>query len=155
MIVGGIRDPFIIRKLDAWLLGVRQRIEEAVAQVFNNTLSKSQYHLVFHVYGRDAVMGKLEPNCGTLPNEVGLVLEATAPSQEMATKIAMLSRQPLLHHPVAEWRGSITTFACLHNPAHVDRGPVYRFNFNHVALPHTREEMFRTKFIDIGGPKAS
>jgi hypothetical protein len=155
MIVGGIRDPFIIRKLDAWLLGVRQRIEEAVAQVFNNTLSKSQYHLVFHLYGRDAVMGKLEPNCGTLPNEVGLVIEATAPSQEMATKIAMLSRQPLLHHPVAEWKGSITTFACLHNPAHVDRGPVYRFNFNHVALPHTREEMFRTKFIDIGGSKPS
>ena len=155
MIIGGIRDPFIIRRLDGWLAGVRQRIEEAVVQVLGNTLSKSQYRLIFHIYGRDAVMGNLEPNRATIANEVGLVLEATAPTQEMATKIAMLSRQPLLHHPVPEWKGSITTFACLHNPAHVDRGPVYRFNFNHVALPHTREEMFRTKFVDIGGSRAS
>src|SRR6266436_2321579 len=33
IVVGGIRDPFIIRKLDAWLAGVRERIEEAIAQV--------------------------------------------------------------------------------------------------------------------------
>jgi hypothetical protein len=155
IVIGGIRDPFIIRRLDSWLAEVRQRIEEAVAEVLGNTLSRSQYQLIFHIYGRDAVMGNLEPNRATIANEVGLVLEATAPTQEMATKIAMLSRQPLLHHPVPEWKGSITTFACLHNPAHVDRGPVYRFNFNHVALPHTREEMFRTKFVDIGGSKAS
>jgi hypothetical protein len=155
IVIGGIRDPFIIRALDSWLAGVRQRIEEGIAQVFGSTLSKSQYHLVFHIYGRDAVMGKLEPKRTTIANEVGLVLEATAPTQEMATKIAMLSRQPLLHHPVPEWKGSVTTFACLHNPAHIDRGPVYRFNFNHVALPHTREEMFRTKFIDLGGSKPS
>jgi Acyclic terpene utilisation family protein AtuA len=152
MIVGGIRDRFVIQHLDSWLAGVRERIETAVAKVFGDKLSKSQYHLTFHVYGRDGVMGKLEPDRSSIPKEIGLVLEATAPTQEIATTIAILSRQPLLHHPVPEWKGAITTFACLHNPAHIDRGPVYRFNFHHVALPHTQEEMFRAKFIDIGVP---
>ena len=97
-------------------------------------------------------MGRLEPDQKSVPKEIGLVLEATAPTQEIATTIALLSRQPLLHHPVPEWKGAITTFACLHNPAHIDRGPVYRFNFHHIALPHNREEMFRTEFINIGNP---
>jgi hypothetical protein len=155
VIIGGIRDPFIIQSLDAWLAGVRQKIEAAVAQVFGSKLSKNQYHLNFHIYGRNAVMGTLEPNRGTIANEVGVVLEATAPTQDMASKIAVLSRQPLLHHPVPEWKGAITTFACLHNPAHINRGPVYRFSFNHVAMPRSREEMFRTEFTDIGGSKPS
>jgi hypothetical protein len=150
VIIGGIRDPFIIRKLDAWLAGVRQKIGASVSQVFGSGLPKNRYHINFHVYGRDAVMGSLEPNRGLIPNEVGLVIEATAPTQEMATKIAILCRQPLLHHNVEEWKGAITTFACLHNPAHIERGPVYRFSFNHVALPHDQEEMFRTKFVHIG-----
>lgn len=150
LIVGGIRDRFVIEHLDSWLAGVRERIDTGVARVFGNTLSKHQYHLTFHVYGRDAVMGKLEPDRSTNPKEIGLVLEATAPTQEIATTIAQLSRQPLLHHPVPEWKGAITTFACLHNPAHIDRGATYRFSFNHVAIPHSQEEMYRTKFMDLG-----
>jgi hypothetical protein len=152
IIVGGIRDAVLIRQLDSWLVGVREKIENGIVKIFGNKLSKDQYHLVFHLYGRDAVMGSLEPDRESVPKEIGLVLEATAPTQEIATTIALLSRQPLLHHPVPEWKGSITTFACLHNPAHIDRGAVYRFNFHHVALPHSQEEMFRTEFIDIGNP---
>ena len=152
LIVGGIRDAFVIKHLDSWLAGVRERIESGVTKIFGDTLSKDRYHLTFHIYGRDAVMGKMEPDRLSIPKEIGLVLEATAPTQEIATTIALLSRQPLLHHPVPEWKGAITTFACLHNPAHIDRGPVYRFNFHHVALPHNKEEMFRMKFVSIGNP---
>jgi len=100
-------------------------------------------------------MGPLEPDPKHLPHEVGVVLEATAPTQEMAHKLAQLSRQPLLHYPIKEWAGSITAFACLHNPAVIDRGPVYRFNLNHVAVPSTPLEMFRTHFNDLCGSEKS
>jgi hypothetical protein len=152
IMVGGIRDAFIIKDLDDWLAGVRERIEAGIAKVFGESLSKDKYHVAFHIYGRDAVMGKLEPDRKSIPKEIGLVFEATAPTQEIASTIAQLSRQPLLHHPVPQWKGAITTFAFLHNPAHIDRGAVYRFTFHHVALPHTQEEMFRTKFVTIGNP---
>lgn len=151
VIIGGIRDPFIIRQLDHWLAEVRQAIDASVARLFGNQISPNDYSVVFHVYGRNAVMGSLEPNKDVLPHEVGLVLEATAPTQQLATKIAELSRQPLLHHPIPEWKGSITGFACLHNPAHLERGPVYRFNLNHVAVPRTKQEMFRTEMITLDG----
>lgn len=148
IIVGGVRAPFIIRQLDDWLSGIRKYIAGTAKRLLG--LEADEYSITFHIYGRDAVMGSLEPIKGTLPHEVGIVLEATAASQTLATKLAEMSRQPLLHAPIPEWKGAITGFACLHNPAHIDRGPVYRFNMNHVALPGTYEEMFRAHFVDIG-----
>ena len=155
IIVGGIRDPYIIRQLDTWLGSVRAYIHESVAGVLGDKADKSLYSINFHAYGINAVMGALEPNWKNLPHEVGIVLEATAPTQDLAHKLAELSRQPLLHYPIDEWVGSITAFACLHNPAVIDRGPVYRFNLNHVAVPSTPVEMFRTHFMDLGGSSTS
>ncbi len=150
IMIGGIRDPFLLRQLDSWLAHVRAYIEKTIENVLGSQLTKEDYHLVFHVYGRDGVMGSLEPEREVIPKEVGIVLEATAATQQLATNIAQLSRQPLLHYPIAEWHGSTTSFAYLHSPAHIERGAVYRFNLQHVVLPHSPLELFRTHFVEIG-----
>ena len=150
VMIGGIRDPYILRRLDTWLEEVRTRIEESVASLLG--LSRESYQIAIHRYGRDAVMDDVEPSREQLPTEVGIVFEALADSQTVASKIAQLARQPLLHHPVPEWSGSITTIAYLHNPPHIDRGPVYRFTLNHVALPTTHEELFRMELVEVGAP---
>jgi hypothetical protein len=150
IIIGGIRDPFLLRQLDSWLAKVRAYIEETIARVLDDRVTRDDYQIMFHVYGRDGVMGSLEPDRTEVPKEVGIVFEVTAPTQQLATTIAELSRQPLLHYPIAEWSGATTSFACLHNPAHVERGAVYQFNVNHVVLPRSPQEMFRTKFVEIG-----
>jgi hypothetical protein len=148
IMIGGIRDPYIIKRLDQWLAEIRSSIFAATARVLG--LREEDWTLVFHVYGRNAVMGSREPDLASVPHEVGIVVEATAATQELATKAIQLARQPFLHHGVPEWMGAITGFACLHNPAHIDRGPVYRFNLNHVAVPHAKTEMFRTEFVELG-----
>ncbi|SMF56728.1 Protein of unknown function [Xaviernesmea oryzae] len=149
IMIGGIRDPYIIRQLDDWLAAVRARIGKSVADILGNQVGPDQYRVDIHVYGRNAVMGQQEPLRNILPHEVGLVLEATAPDQKLATKIAELSRQPLLHHPVPEWKGAITGFACLHNPAVIDRGAVYRFSLNHIAVPDKLSDMFRIRHLSV------
>ena len=149
IMIGGIRDPFILRRLDQWLAEVKAYIYRSVERVL--ALRPSDWTLSVHVYGRNAVMGALEPKASEMPHEVGIVVEATAATQELATKAAQLSRQPFLHHGAPEWTSGTTSFACLHNPAHIDRGAVYRFNLNHVAVPRTKTEMFRTEFVQLGG----
>lgn len=149
VVIGGMRDPFFVRHLDTWLPEVRKVIETSVGEIFGGLECGKDYVLTFHQYGRNAVMGDLEPDT-SMPREVGLVLEVTAPTQVLATKIADVCRQPLLHHPVPEWSGSITSIAFLHNPVPLERGAVYRFAYNHVALPETTGEMFRIKHIEIG-----
>lgn len=153
IIVGGVRDPYIIAELDHWLAEITARVEKAAADVLGDRLRREDYTLNFHVYGRDAVMGELESREPYQPREVGIVFEATAPTQELATQLAKISRQPLLHHPIDKWKGAITGFACLHNPAYLERGPVYRFNLNHVALPDRYTDMFRSEIIQLGEPR--
>ncbi len=149
IMIGGIRDPFILRRLDPWLAEVKAYIYGSVERVL--LLRPADWTLSVHVYGRNAVMGALEPNASEMPHEVGIVVEATAATQDLATKAAQLARQPFLHHGAPEWTSGTTSFACLHNPAHINRGAVYRFNLNHVAVPRTKTEMFRTEFVRIGG----
>ena len=148
VVIGGMRDPYFIRNLDTWMPEVEAVIEKAVEDILGLHRGKD-YKIVVHQYGRNAVMGALEPET-SLPREVCLILEFTAGTQEIATKIAEISRQPLLHHPIPEWNGSITSIAYLHNPVPLQRGAVYRFAYNHVALPHDTEEMFRMKIVEIG-----
>src|SRR5258707_11300724 len=94
-------------------------------------------------------MGSLEPQKDALPHEVGIVLEATAASQALATKLAEISRQPLLHAPIPEWKGAITGFACLHSPAWVELGPLYRFCLNHVLLPAEDQAAHRLEQVNV------
>ncbi len=147
VVIGGIRDPYFIRNYNTWIEDVRNKITTSVGEILK--LAPKDYRLDFHAYGRNAVMGKLE-TVETTPHEIGLVLNVTASTQAIATKIAEISRQPLLHTPIPEWSGSITSIAFLHNPVPLDRGAVYRFCLNHVAVPRTQEEMFRTRVLEIG-----
>lgn len=151
ILVGGVRDPFIIQQLDRWLAEVDERVQLYVQKVFGRGTKELGARIDYHVYGRDGVMGALEPDRTRLPHEVGIVVEATAPDQATATKLAQLARQPLLHSPIHKWKGSITGFACLHNPAHIERGPVFQFNLNHVALPDTALSMFKTTYSTVTG----
>jgi len=151
ILVGGVRDPFILEQFDDWLGKVSEYVRGVVQKVFGQTLEELGGRIDYHVYGRDGVMGTREPECPQLPHEVGIVVEATAPDQATATKLAQLTRQPLLHYPIDKWKGAITGFACLHNPAHIERGAVYQFNLNHVVLPSSPTSMFRMAITTFNG----
>jgi Acyclic terpene utilisation family protein AtuA len=147
VMIGGIRDPFILARLDSWLEGVMDRFRSKVKTILG--LDPDAYRAAVHCYGRDGVMGVLEPERSITPHEVGIVFEVLASSQSLATELAKIARQPFLHFRVPEWKGAITTIAYLHNPPQIERGAVYRFNINHVALPHSPLEMFRIETIDL------
>jgi hypothetical protein len=148
MIVGGVRDPLIISQLDSWLGRIDGYIRESVERLMGVGIDERAYRLGFQVYGRDGVMGASEPTPRPA-HEVGIVCTTLAPTQEEATEMIKLCRQPLLHAPVPQWKGSITGFACLHNPAWVELGPAYGFALNHVLVPGDRDA-FRVREQTVG-----
>jgi hypothetical protein len=95
-------------------------------------------------------MGPLEPVKDASPHELCLLFEVTAPTQEVATSIASIARHQALHLPVAEWSGLITALAVPFSPAYLERGPVYRFNVNHVVEVDDPLEMFRIEHVEVG-----
>jgi hypothetical protein len=149
MLVGGVRDPLILSQLDWWLERIRHYIKASIGRVMGIDMDGECYRLGFQVYGRNAVMGELEPLSAS-GHEVGIVCTTLAPTQEEATEMARLCRQPLLHAPIPEWKGAITGFAYLHNPAWVEVGPAYRFCLNHVLLPRGGETIHRLRPVELG-----
>ena len=149
--IGSIRDPFIIRQIDDWAARLEGRIHARVAQVYGTVLGADGYHLNFRIYGKNGTMGPLEPVKEIHSHELCLIIEVTAPTQEIASSIAGIIRHQGLHLPIPEWSGLITALACPYNPAHLDRGAVYRFCVNHVVEPDDPHEMFPMQLYSVAG----
>ena len=151
IVIGSVRDPFIIRQIDDWTARLEDRIHARVKQVYGAALKPGDYHLNIRIYGKNGTMGPLEPVKEIRSHELCLLIEVTAPAQEIASAIAGIMRHQGLHLPIPEWSGLITALACPYNPAHLDRGAVYRFNVNHVVEPDDPYEMFPMELCSVAG----
>ena len=115
----------MISQLDAILAEARTRSEDRFS-------ASTGIHLNYRVYGRDAVMGALEPDRHLTSHEVGLMIDVVAPQQELATAVAMFVRGTLQH---ASYPGIVTTagnMAYPFSPFGVPVGPAYRFAVYHL-----------------------
>ena len=57
MIIGSVRDPFIIRQIDDWLARLRQAIARRITDVFGGTMSATDWRPVgFEVSVRNGVV---------------------------------------------------------------------------------------------------
>ena len=149
IIIGGIRDPFIIRQIDDWLARLHERVHIRVAEIYGGKLARKDYFFNVRVYGKNGVMGALEPVKEINTHELCLLFEVTAPTQEIASAIASVTRHQALHLPIPEWSGLITGVACPYNPAYLERGAVYRFCVNHVVEPDDPYEMFPIEYVNV------
>jgi hypothetical protein len=150
VVIGGIRDPHIIRALDTLLPKARVYFDARIADLFPGQLTGSDYDIGYRIYGRDAVMGALEPMGHSISgHEVGVLITITAPTQELANKIATFVSHVSAHLPVPEHHGIISTIAYPFSPPELPRGAVYRFSVNHVVSTDDPYEMFRTEFVEI------
>lgn len=147
IIVGGIRDPVIIRQLDSWLDGVHTTVRRRIEQIHGADMA-DVVQITFRRYGIDGVMGPLEPTPAPA-HEVGMVLEITAPSQEVADSIGKAAAHVAAHYAVPEYSGLITALAFPYSPGELSRGPVYRFTLNHVLEPDEPLDPFRIETIDV------
>jgi hypothetical protein len=148
VLIGSVRDPFIIRQIDDWTSRLHEKIASRVLMVYGDRLKPEDYVFNIRIYGKNGTMGPLEP-VKTLAHELCLVFEVTAPTQEIASTIAGVTRHQALHLPIPEWSGLITAVACPYN--HMDRGAVYRFNVNHVVEPDDPLEMFPIDWFEVDG----
>jgi phage FluMu protein gp41 len=151
IVIGSVRDPFFIRQIDDWTARLQARIHARVKQVYGDRVTPDQYVINIRIYGKNGTMGPLEPVKEIRSHELCLLIEVTAPTQDLASSIAGIVRHQGLHLPIPEWSGLITALACPYNPAHLDRGAVYRFNVNHIVEPDDPYEMFPMELHAVDG----
>jgi hypothetical protein len=142
VLMGGVRDPYILAELDSWLKQLDDNIRVRIAA----TVGNRPYEIVTRVYGRDGVMGALEPEKKVGGHEVFILWDVISESQELSRAIAASVSHLAVHNPIPKWHGLISGVAFPYSPPELDRGPVYEFHLNHVLVPDTPTSLFRTEF---------
>lgn len=136
----GVRDPAVIANLDSI-------IEVAKAEALGNNAGGCQ--LLFQVYGRDGVMGALEPHKGPASHEVGIVVQAIGPDQGAATAVCGNARSILLHHGFAGRISTAGNIASAFSPLDIPAGPVYEFNIYHLVDEPDPCALFPMDLMDV------
>lgn len=152
VLIGSVRDPFIIAQIDDWTDRLMEKIHSRVANVFGDKLPREDYLVHIRIYGKNGTMGPLEPVKEITAHEICLVFESTAPTQELASALAGVVRHQALHLPIPEWSGLITGVACPYNA--LPRGKVYRFNMNQIVEPTDPYEIFPMELVTVSNQAA-
>jgi len=142
--IAGLRDPIMIKQIDE----CEKHVRDTVLTYFNN-ISPEDYQLIFHVYGRNGVMGALEPQKEITSHELCLILEVVAKNQELANTICAFARSTLMHY---SYKGRIATAGNLafpYAPSDIPTGAVYKFNIHHLVEVDDPDELFPIEIVDV------
>ncbi|MDR1030720.1 MAG: DUF1446 domain-containing protein [Treponema sp.] len=142
--IAGARDPIMIAEIDRIIRGVKER----VADNFQGTLEN--YHLRFNIYGRDGVMGNLEPHPGTAGvHELGIIIEAIAPTQGQADTICAFTRSTMLHYGYEGRRSTAGNLAFPYSPSDFHAGEVYVFSIYHLLATEDPAALFPRETVRL------
>lgn len=142
--IAGTRDPIMIKELDNTIAEVK----EAVADNFTD-LSTEDYNLIFRVYGRDGVMGELEPKSEVAAHEVGIIIEVVAKTQELANTICSFARSTMLHYGYPGRVATAGNLAFPYSPSDLKAGEVYEFNLHHLITVDDPCELFPVEMREL------
>ncbi|MFT4507167.1 acyclic terpene utilization AtuA family protein [Caballeronia sp. 15711] len=143
--IQGTRDPVYIRIIDE----VAKRIEHNVRTVYFPDVPQDSYEIVFHMYGKNGVMGELEPNVDHQPMELCVITEVAAVNQDLATAICGRVRTELLHTPYPGRIATAGNMASPFTPLEIPLGEVCKFNIYHLMEVDSPNETFPIKYLEI------
>jgi len=135
----GTRDPLLIGQFDTFIESVRKAVADKIGAF---GIAPGQYRILFRVYGRSGVMGDAEPVHEIRSHELGILVEALADTQEIASAVLSVARVSLLH---TDFPGRLCregNMAFPFSPSDIELAPAYRFSIFHVAEPDDPYEMF-------------
>lgn len=138
--IAGIRDPYTIKNIDKVLDLSREQVRERFGD--------EGYELHFRVFGKNGVMGDLEPVKETKSHELCVVVEGIAPTKEMAHEVTMIGTRQIFYARLPEVKGTAGTAAFVVDEV-LPASPAYRWTLNHIMPIDDPMELFDVKLIEI------
>jgi hypothetical protein len=141
--IAGCRDPFMIEAIDGIVASVTERACD------NFDLDGADCGLSFKLYGKNGVMGMLEPSRDHVPLELGIVIEAVAPTQRAADTLCAFARSTMLH---CSYPGRVATggnLAFPYSPSDLSARAVYRFSVYHLMRVQDPCELFPIEYLEV------
>lgn len=136
----GVRDPYTIANIDR----VMQWARDQVKLRFGDT----GYELHYNVYGRDGVMGDLEPMRNIPSHELGIMVQGVAPTLKMAEEVTMIGLRQMFYARLPDVKGTAGSVSFpLDEVLHASSA--YRWTINHTVSVDDPMELFPTHMVTI------
>ena len=142
--IAGARDRHVIENLDV----IEGAVKEAVRRNLNEEARRAGYELHFRYYGKNAVLGELEPSA-VAPAEVGILIEAIAPTESLASYVLSLARSSYLHCPFHGRKATAGNLAFPFSPSDFTGGDVYDFSVYHLMSVKDQNALFPVELETI------
>jgi hypothetical protein len=143
--VVGIRDPYTIENIDKAIAWARARLAERFGAP-----EQAGWQVFYHVYGRNGVMGDLEPTPPARAHELGIVVETVCQDGRRGEEICALAARNLFYARLAEVKGTAGAAALMADEVLVGK-PGYEWTLNHITPVKDPSELFRTAFHTVDG----
>jgi hypothetical protein len=137
----GIRDPYTIAHVDAVIAWARDKVRERFGE--------SGYELHYTVYGRDGIMGALEPYRDRPAHELCILVQGVAPTAEMAEELTMIGTRQMFYARLPEVKGSAGSVAFALDEV-LRASAAYRWTLNHTMRCDDPLELFPTHVVTVG-----
>lgn len=132
--IAGVRCPTMISRIG-------EILDEAKSNA-HRYFEPAKLQIGFHVYGRDAVMQRLEPARDQVAHELGLTIDVVASDAEMAHAACHQISGSLLHWHYPGQYNTSGNLAFPYSPSEVDAGPAYEFSIYHLMKANSPTELF-------------
>jgi hypothetical protein len=139
--IAGVRDPYTISNIDQVIKWARSQVEERFAG--------KEYQLYYKIFGKNGVMGDLEPVKEIRSHELCIVVEGIAPTKEMAEEITMIGTRQIFYARLPEVKGTAGTAAFFIDEV-LQASPAYTWTINHVVPVDDPMELCDLHCIEIG-----
>ncbi|WP_427308109.1 acyclic terpene utilization AtuA family protein [Cupriavidus sp. H39] len=137
----GIRDPYTIANVDRVIAWAREQVRAR----FGDT----GYALHYNVYGRDGVMGELEPLRDRPGHELCVMVQGVAPTRAMAEEVAMIGLRQMFYARLPDVKGTAGSVSFpLDEVLHAS--PAYRWTLNHTMALRDPLALFPTHIVEAG-----
>jgi hypothetical protein len=145
ILIAGIRDPRLLAVMDDFLEAFRAILIRVARSL---RIEPEAYTLQFRTFGKDAVMGALEPNPVADGHEVGLIVDVVAEDQETAYTLASRAGPTGSRLDFTGKLGGGGNFAYPFSLPVVSMGPVYEWSVWHL-LDTDERSPFRRQMVNV------
>ncbi len=136
-----IRDPYTIAHVDQVIDWAREQARER----FGN----APYELHYNVYGRNGVMGDLDPGPSHPPHELCVMVQGVAPTKEMAEEVCMTGTRQMFYARLPDVKGTAGSVAFALDEV-LPASAAYRWTLNHTVGVDDPLELFPCHLVTIG-----
>ncbi|MDH1303409.1 acyclic terpene utilization AtuA family protein [Achromobacter sp. GD03932] len=137
----GIRDPYTIANVDRVIAWARDKVRERFGD--------SGYELHYKVYGRDGVMGDLEPLRDQPAHELCVMVQGVAPTAEMAEELTLTGLRQMFYARLPDVKGTAGSVSFPLDEV-VRTSAAYRWTLNHTLPVEDAGELFPTHLTEAG-----